>query len=105
MPLSIQSPLADDLLEGASEIGEFLFGSDPAAKEFRLRRIYRLTTQVPPEERLPVFRVGNLLFARKSTLVQWVTEREGRPVQPEPEPPTPPPARRFPKHLPERYRR
>jgi len=93
------STLAEDLLEGAIEIGRFLFGDGPGARQ----RVYKLTSVVKPEDRLPVFRIGNILFARKSTLMQWVTEREGQAWRPEPPPPTPS-ARRFPKHLLDRYR-
>jgi len=41
---------SDDLLEGAVQIGDFLFGQDPspAAKLARQRRVYRLTTVVAP---------------------------------------------------------
>jgi hypothetical protein len=74
--------LAGDMLEGAEEIGEFLFGDDPhpSARRHRLRRVYRLTSEVPPADRLPVFRIGSLLFARRSTLMRWITEREGHPA-------------------------
>jgi hypothetical protein len=72
-------PLAGDMLEGAEEIGEFLFGDDPepTARRHRLRRVYRLTSEVRPADQLPVFRIGSLLFARRSTLMRWITEREG----------------------------
>jgi hypothetical protein len=100
--------LSDDLLAGAAEIGEFLFGNDPdpAAQRARLRRVYRLTTVVAPKDRLPVFRIGTSLYARRSTLLGWVSQREASSREPvlSSEPP-PPPARRYPKHLPERYRR
>ena len=93
---------SDDLLEGAVQIGDFLFGQDPspAAKLARQRRVYRLTTVVAPKDRLPVFRIGSSLFARKSTLLQWVADRE---AQPRPDPPVQS-VRRYPRHLPERYR-
>jgi hypothetical protein len=74
--------LAGDVLEGAEEIGEFLFGDnpDPSARRQRLRRVYRLTSEVSPADQLPVFRIGSLLFARRSTLMRWITERERRPA-------------------------
>jgi hypothetical protein len=72
--------LAGDLLEGAEEISEFLFGDDPdpGARRQRLRRTYRLTSEVKPADQLPVFRIGQLLFARRSTLLRWIAEREAR---------------------------
>jgi hypothetical protein len=70
--------LAGDMLEGAEEIAEFLFGADPdpTARRQRMRRVYHLTSQVPPAERLPVFKIAGLLFARKSRLIAWIAERE-----------------------------
>jgi hypothetical protein len=81
-PIVFQAPseVAGDMLEGADEIGEFLFGDDPdpAARRARLRRTYRLTSEVKPADQLPVFRIGSLLFARRSTLLRWIAERERR---------------------------
>jgi hypothetical protein len=65
--------LADDLLTGADAIGEFLFGEDPGAR----RKVYHLTGEVKPEDRLPVFKMGAILCARKSTLLGWIADREG----------------------------
>jgi hypothetical protein len=83
-PIVFQAPseVAGDLLEGAEEIAEFLFGgeADPAARRARLRRTYRLTSEVKPADQLPVFRIGSLLFARRSTLLRWIAERERRPA-------------------------
>ena len=68
-----QSPqLADDILRGAEEISQFLFGT-PDQK----RQVYRLTTEVAPQFRLPVFKMGsNSLCARKSRLLRWIEEQE-----------------------------
>jgi hypothetical protein len=66
------TPLADDLLRGAAEIAQFVFG-DPAER----RRVYHLATEVKQENRIPVFRLGNLLCARRSTLLRWIAEQEG----------------------------
>jgi hypothetical protein len=76
---ALDMPLAGDILEGADEIGDFMFPNveDPAA---RRRRVYRLSTEVPPADRLPLFKIGSLLFARRSTLLKWISEREGRPA-------------------------
>lgn len=62
-------PLSDDLLRGADQIAEFLFG---AASE--RRKIYHLTEK----SRLPVFRLGAVLCARKSVLLSWISEQEAR---------------------------
>jgi hypothetical protein len=63
------SNLADDILEGADAIAEFLFGS----KEER-RRIYYLAET----SKLPLFRLGAVLCARKSVLLNYITSQENR---------------------------
>jgi len=63
--------LADDLLRGADRIAEFLFG-DPTER----RTVYHLCEK----SRLPVFRLGSVLCARKSTLKAWIEEQERRAV-------------------------
>jgi hypothetical protein len=63
--------LADDLLRGADKIAEFLFG-DPTER----RKIYHLSEK----SRLPVFRLGSVLCARKSTLKAWIEDQERRAV-------------------------
>jgi len=64
--------LADDLLEGAAEIALFVFGNDSAKSR---RRVYHLAA-ADRTDRLPVFRMGNQIFARKSTLLRSIAERE-----------------------------
>jgi hypothetical protein len=64
-------PLADDILTGANEIGKFLFGDDTNANR---RRIYYLTERT----RLPVFRLGSVLCARRSVLLNWIAGQENR---------------------------
>jgi predicted kinase len=59
--------LADDLLEGADKIAEEIFG-DPKQR----RRIYWLVEK----QRLPVFRIGITLCARRSTLREWIAAQE-----------------------------
>lgn len=66
-------PLADDLLRGADQIAEFLFG-DPGQR----RKVYHLTEC----SRLPVFKLGAVLCARKSVLLAWIAEQEARAVKP-----------------------
>jgi hypothetical protein len=61
--------LASDLLRGAEEIADYLFGS----RDER-RKVYHLAEK----SRLPVFRLGSMLCARKSVLLQWIGEQEKR---------------------------
>jgi hypothetical protein len=64
--------LADDLLRGADEIAKFLFG--PTGSR---RKVYYLAQHT----RLPVFRLGSLLCARKSILLKYIENQEGRELQ------------------------
>lgn len=59
--------LADDLLRGAEEIAEFLYGH----RRHR-RKIYHLAQT----KRLPVFHLGSTLCARRSTLIAWIEDQE-----------------------------
>ena len=52
---------------GAGEIAEFLFG-DASER----RRVYHLAAS----RQLPVFRLGNVICARESTLLDWITQQE-----------------------------
>jgi hypothetical protein len=67
----VHSTLADDLLRGADEIAEFVFGS---AKH--RRKIYYYATDA--KARMPVFRIGAIICARKSTLLEWIERQEGK---------------------------
>lgn len=58
------TPLASDILRGADAIAEFL-GSER-------RKVYHLVET----SRLPVFRIGSIICARKSTLIKWIEEQE-----------------------------
>lgn len=68
--LSVPS-IGDDLLRGADEIAKFVFGD---AKH--RRKVYYLTGDA--KKGLPHFKIGSLICARKSTLLNWVKEQEGR---------------------------
>jgi hypothetical protein len=59
--------LADDLLVGAEQISRFMFGT--ASKR---RQVYWLANS----GEIPVFRLGAMMCARKSTLLQHITNRE-----------------------------
>lgn len=61
------APLSDDLCEGAAEIATFMFGN-PGQR----RRIYWLAEK----QSLPVFRLGQTICARKSTLRDWIAAQE-----------------------------
>jgi len=59
--------IADDLLEGAEEIARFLFGSPD-----KRRRVYHLATRSD----LPLFRLGEVICGRRSTLLAWIAQQE-----------------------------
>ena len=64
--------LADDILHGAEAIALFLFGTADAR-----RQVYRLSTEVPPEMRLPTFKLGHgTLCARRSVILRWIAAQE-----------------------------
>lgn len=74
MSMHIQSApdgieLANDLLIGAYAIAEFLFGD-----RNKRRKVFHLAET----SRLPVFRLGSRLCARRSVLMAWVAEQEQR---------------------------
>jgi hypothetical protein len=66
-PVKRAAPIAGDILYGAEEIAEFLFGN----RKFR-RRVYNLVER----NGLPIFRIGTSICARKSTLQRWVAEQK-----------------------------
>lgn len=61
--------LGSDLLHGADAIALFLFG-DKALR----RKVYHLAET----SRLPVFRLGSVLCARRSVLLAFIAEQEQR---------------------------
>jgi hypothetical protein len=65
----VSQELAEDLLRGAYEIAEFIFG----ARESR-RKVYYLAET----SHLPVFRLGSVLCARRSVLMNWIAGQESR---------------------------
>lgn len=62
--------VADDLLEGAEEIARFMFGSPE-----KRRRVYHLAAHAD----LPLFRIGEVICGRRSTLLAWIAEQEKTP--------------------------
>jgi hypothetical protein len=69
-PTPVPQPLADDLLRGADEIAEFIFGERGKAR----RKVYYLAES----SHLPVFRLGSLLCARRSVLLRWIAGQESK---------------------------
>ena len=65
-------PLSNDLLKGADQIAAFIYG-DPRER----RKVYHLAEKT----RLPVFRLGAVLCARKSVLLAWIAEQEARGIE------------------------
>lgn len=63
--------LADDLLHGADAIAAFVFGD---AKQ--RRKVYYYAGEAKLQ--LPVFRIGSVICARKSKLLEWVERQEAR---------------------------
>lgn len=61
--------IRDDLLRGAEEIAEFMFGD-----RTHRRKIYYLTSDL--KKGMPHFKIGSLTCARKSTLLRWIAEQE-----------------------------
>jgi hypothetical protein len=66
-PLQTESSLADDILHGAHGIAEFLYGD----RKLR-RKVYNLVETA----RLPHFRLGATICARKSVLLSWIATQE-----------------------------
>ena len=67
MPLN--DTLSDDLLRGAEAIADFLYGDST-----QRRKVYHLAES----SRLPIFRLGSVLCARRTVLLHWITEQEQR---------------------------
>jgi hypothetical protein len=66
---NVSQELADDLLRGADEIAEFIFGARASR-----RKVYYLAET----SHLPVFRLGSVLCARRSVLLRWIAGQESR---------------------------
>ncbi len=61
--------LAEDLLRGADAIAVFVFG-DASAR----RKVYYYAGEA--KVRMPTFRMGNVICARKSKLMNWIEQQE-----------------------------
>ena len=62
-----QAGLSEDLLQGADEIAAFMFGDAKMR-----RKVYHLAQN----ERLPIFKMGARICARRSTLMAWIEKQE-----------------------------
>lgn len=70
VPHTVPEPsLSGDLLRGADAIALYLFGNAG-----QRRKVYHLAET----SRLPIFRLGSVLCARRSILIKWIAEQEGR---------------------------
>ena len=73
LPTDTSPELATDLLRGTDEIAEFIYGD----RESR-RKVYYLAECT----KLPVFRLGSVLCARRSVLLKWIAGQESRALPP-----------------------
>ena len=61
--------LRDDLLHSAAEIARYVFGDERAR-----RKVYHLVATT----KMPVFRLGTMICARRKVLLVWIEEQERR---------------------------
>jgi phosphoribosylaminoimidazole carboxylase (NCAIR synthetase) len=64
-----EQEFAADILRGAEEIALYLYG-----KREERRKIYHLNRT----SRLPTFKLGSMICARRSVLLKWVQSQEER---------------------------
>ena len=69
VPENTPNDLADDILHGADEIAAFIFGDSGSR-----RKVYYLAEC----SKLPIFRLGSVLCARKSVLLDFISGQESR---------------------------
>jgi hypothetical protein len=63
--------LGADLLEGAEAIAEFFYGDRARAKD-----VYYASTARAKGTRMPLFKNGGLLCARRSAILAWIVAQE-----------------------------
>jgi hypothetical protein len=63
--------LADDVLRGAEAIAAFLYGSSSVKMR---RKVYYLAEK----SKIPIFRLGSMLCARRTVFLKWIAEQEQR---------------------------
>jgi hypothetical protein len=64
-----EQEFSKDMLRGADEIADFLFGSAS-----QRRKVYHLAAT----SNLPVFKLGSMICARRSVLIKWIADQEGK---------------------------
>jgi hypothetical protein len=66
--------LASDLLHGAQDIAEFLYGTPSNSREAvsNQRRVYHAIEK----HHFPAFKLGGVICARKSTILKWIEAKE-----------------------------
>jgi hypothetical protein len=69
VPNDTSHELADDMLRGADEIAEFIFGERGSRR--KMNHLAECT-------KLPVFGLGSVLCARRSGLLSWIAGQENR---------------------------
>ena len=69
-----ETEFSKDLLRGADAIAEFLFGGTDLGKKDQRRKVYHLAAT----SNLPHFKLGSMICARKSVLLQWIRDQEER---------------------------
>lgn len=62
---------AEDMIEGAGPIAKFLFGTEDAKSR---RKIYHIIER----HDFPSFKIGGKLYARRSSILAWLTAKEQR---------------------------
>ncbi len=66
--------LANDALCGAQEIADFLRKAQGGKLRANRRAVYHLVNT----SRLPTYRLGGKIWARKSVLLKWIEDQEAR---------------------------
>jgi hypothetical protein len=64
-----EEDFSKDMLRGADELAEFLFGS-----KSQRRKVYHLAAT----SNLPVFKLGSMICGRKSVILRWIEVQEDR---------------------------
>lgn len=59
--------ICQDILRGADQVALFLFGDRAMRK-----KVYHLAEK----SNLPIFRLGSVICARKTTLTRWIEDQE-----------------------------
>jgi hypothetical protein len=67
--MSEEMEFSKNLLRGAHAIAEFIYGD----KKYR-RKVFHLAST----SKMPTFKLGSMICARKSVLLKWIEEQEQR---------------------------